>query len=1165
MAIGRDYRESNAHIEASTGVHGISNSSSVVGTIDTQTLTNKTLTAPTITNPSISGAGVDASIVFEGATPDAFETTLTVVDPTQDNTITLPNTTGTVVIANAVQTLTNKTMGDALNAGGFKITNLATPTLASDAVRKDFADAQVAAAATSAASAATSAASAATSASSALTSANSASASQTAAATSAASAATSASTMAASVTAAQSSATAAASSATAAATSATSAAASATAAATSATSAAASATAAATSATSAAASATASANSATASASSATASATSATASASSASAAATSASSASTSQTAAATSATSAAASATAATTSATSAAASATAAATSATSAAASATAAAGYVVPSQTGNAGKFLATDGSAVSWENSATSFVPTSATVPTNGMYLSAANTIGFATASTNRLTLGQTVLTATFGTYNLGNATTGTVGIELGAGRTVDGITYIDLIGDTTYTDYGLRILRSSGANGSTSLTTRGTGNFSIIAQDAGALQFLTTNTTRMAIDASGKISMGSGTTNSGISLIISTSSTGQSSYNGVYVNTGITADTTSQYRGFMSVPATVATAFTLGILRHFFANGVTVGAGSTVSSQVGYYVESNMTGATANYGFQSTIAASGSANYNFYALGTAPNYFAGRTGIGATLTSGAMAQVVNTTAADVGFIVKGAASQSGDLLQVQNSAGTSLVEVDSAGNVGIGTTTPATFGLLSVATAAGQSTPKMISMINNRSYIAGDASGVMIAALAGNGTVNAHDYGSIAFNANTALPGGDGAAATVTFFAGGQSSSKLSTQKYLEANATGGGGLENVALWTAGSARLYVNNAGNVGIGTTSPAAKLDVNGSIKSDNLSSVNAVLNSSYNVWQRGTSFNSSALIYTADRWQQNSSASSSYTISRQLTSDSTNLPFIQYCMRIARGSGLAGTNVFVNQTFESVNSTLYAGKTVTYSFYARAGAGNTQTVTANVYTQTGTADLNVNTAGSWSTPLTGGITLSTTWTRYTLTGTIGSTVTQIALGWQLSTASSSVTSTDYVEITGVQLELGNVATPYRPNQPTYQAELAACQRYYYRVYPNATGSILNWGGVYSTTAQRGAINFPVVMRTKPTALETSGTANQYAIGQAGIGATTCNAVPVFAGTTEYMASMSATVAAGLTTFTPAQLQTDTTNGAGAYLGWSAEL
>jgi hypothetical protein len=315
MAIGRDYREANTHIEASTGVHGIAGA--VVGTTDTQTLTNKTLTSPTITNPSISGAGVDASIVFEGATADAYETTLTVTDPTQDNTITLPNTTGTVVIANAVQTLTNKTMGDVLNAGGFKITNLATPTDASDAVRKDFADAQVAAAATSATSAAasataaaTSATSAATSASSALTSANSASTSASSALTSANSAATSASTMGTSVAAAATSAASAATSETAAATSAASAATSATAAATSAASAATSASAASTSASSAstsASSALTSANSASTSAASADtsaiASATSASASATSATAAATSASSAATSASSAATS----------------------------------------------------------------------------------------------------------------------------------------------------------------------------------------------------------------------------------------------------------------------------------------------------------------------------------------------------------------------------------------------------------------------------------------------------------------------------------------------------------------------------------------------------------------------------------------------------------------------------------------------------------------------------------------------------------------------------------------------------------------------------------------------------------------------------------------------------------------------------------------------
>ena len=306
MAIGRDYRESNVHIESTTGVHGATGA--VVGTTDTQTLTNKTLTSPTITNPNISGAGVDASIVFEGATPDAFETTLTVVDPTQDNTITMPNTTGTVVIATAVQTLTNKTLTSPTISGSPVITGLSSAGMsASSATPKDYVDSILG----SATAAATSAASAATSATSAATSATSAAASATAAAASATTSASSA-------TAAATSATSAAASATAAATSATSAAASATTAANSvatiagyATSAANSATAAATSATSAATSATSSANSATASATSATASATSATASATSASAAATSASSAATSATSAATSATSAAASA--------------------------------------------------------------------------------------------------------------------------------------------------------------------------------------------------------------------------------------------------------------------------------------------------------------------------------------------------------------------------------------------------------------------------------------------------------------------------------------------------------------------------------------------------------------------------------------------------------------------------------------------------------------------------------------------------------------------------------------------------------------------------------------------------------------------------------------------------------------------------------------
>lgn len=54
-------------------------------------------------------------IVFEGTTDDAYETTLTVTDPTADRTITFPNASGTVIIADATQTLTNKTISSADN------------------------------------------------------------------------------------------------------------------------------------------------------------------------------------------------------------------------------------------------------------------------------------------------------------------------------------------------------------------------------------------------------------------------------------------------------------------------------------------------------------------------------------------------------------------------------------------------------------------------------------------------------------------------------------------------------------------------------------------------------------------------------------------------------------------------------------------------------------------------------------------------------------------------------------------------------------------------------------------------------------------------------------------------------------------------------------------
>jgi len=84
--------------------------STVATLTGTQTLTNKTLTSPTINSPTITSVTAtalnltDSSIVFEGATADAHETTLTVTDPTADRTITLPNESGTLITSTGAAT-----------------------------------------------------------------------------------------------------------------------------------------------------------------------------------------------------------------------------------------------------------------------------------------------------------------------------------------------------------------------------------------------------------------------------------------------------------------------------------------------------------------------------------------------------------------------------------------------------------------------------------------------------------------------------------------------------------------------------------------------------------------------------------------------------------------------------------------------------------------------------------------------------------------------------------------------------------------------------------------------------------------------------------------------------------------------------------------------------
>ena len=260
---------------------------------------------------------------------------------------------------------------------------------------------------------------------------------------------------------------------------------------------------------------------------------------------------------------------------------------------------------------------------------------------------------------------------------------------------------------------------------------------------------------------------------------------------------------------------------------------------------------------------------------------------------------------------------------------------------------------------------------------------------------------------------------------------------------------------------------------------------------------------NGVINGGLDNWQRGTtgtanSFSAGAG-YNADRWQNYYAGS--LTVSRQTTSDTTNLPFIQYCARVQRNSGQTNTGgITLGQTFETINSIPFVGKTVTLSYYARAGANYSATSNAlAVACDVGTGtDQNVFTGFTGSTrPLSATTTLTTTWQRFTHTFAIASSTTQIGLLFT-ETPTGTAGANDYFEITGVQLELGAVATPFARAGGSIGGELALCQRYYQRWNGNSTTTGIGMGVGQTTTGSQMEIRHKTTLRIAPTAVEYSG-------------------------------------------------------------------
>jgi hypothetical protein len=356
------------------------------------------------------------------------------------------------------------------------------------------------------------------------------------------------------------------------------------------------------------------------------------------------------------------------------------------------------------------------------------------------------------------------------------------------------------------------------------------------------------------------------------------------------------------------------------------------------------------------------------------------------------------------------------------------------------------------------------------------------------------------------------------------------------------------------SIAAATAAStpANLAVGNNGETLVADSSTSTGLRYQGNYAAGK----NAIINGDFGVWQRGTSFSATNLYqYTADRWFANCFGGTTGTVTRTAFTAGT-----------APVTGYEGT-YYANWTVAATPSTnsyfltrledvrLFAGQTVTFSFWAKAASAKTLTLYI---------DQNYGSGGSGTTSLQFGTqAITTSWVRYTFTGVLPSisgktigTSSYIAPTIQLATAQGSFD----ISIWGFQLEAGSVATAFQTATGTIQGELAVCQRYYFR---NTGGGATAYnpyanGGTISTTGAYISFPFPQQMRVAPTAIEFSGIAVQTSGGTlAALSTLTMDQVSGF------NASLAAVTASTWLPNQPCRMINN--NNVNGYVGFTAEL
>ncbi len=124
-------------IDTASGNLTIDSAGGTVTVDDHLTVSGNLTVSGTTTTVDSTTINIQNSFVFEGATDDAYETTLTTVDPTADRTLSLPNATDTLIGLATTDTLTNKTLTSAvLNTGVSGTAVLDEDNFASDSATK---------------------------------------------------------------------------------------------------------------------------------------------------------------------------------------------------------------------------------------------------------------------------------------------------------------------------------------------------------------------------------------------------------------------------------------------------------------------------------------------------------------------------------------------------------------------------------------------------------------------------------------------------------------------------------------------------------------------------------------------------------------------------------------------------------------------------------------------------------------------------------------------------------------------------------------------------------------------------------------------------------------------------------------------------------------------